>query len=73
MGLFVTASEILFSADTGRSLKILFRFTNLHVVAGYPKSGSIVIAWEQIAIHPRVSANRAVIGLGCSLKKKTDH
>ena len=71
MGLFVTASEILFSADTDGSLKILFRFTNL--VTGYPKSGSIVIAWEQIAIHPRVSANCAVIGLGCGLKKKRDH
>ena len=27
---------ISFSADTGRSLQILFRFTNL--VAGYPKT-----------------------------------
>ena len=49
--------------------KILFRFTNL--VAGYQKSGSILTAWEPLAIHPRERANRALIGLGCSFKNRT--
>ena len=30
----------------------------------------MLTAWEPLVIHPRVRANRALIGLGCSLKKK---
>ena len=29
------------------------------------------MAWEPLAIHPRVRANRALIGLGCSFKNGT--
>ena len=70
MGLFITASEVLFSADIGLSLKIHFCFTNYE--GGYPKSGSLLTAWEMLAIHPRVRDNRVLIGLGCSFKK-SDH
>ena len=34
-------------------------------------SGTILIAWEPLAIHPQVRANRAFIGLGCSLNNGT--
>ena len=29
----------------------------------------MLTAWEPLAIHPQVRANRALIGLGCNLKK----
>ena len=61
------AAEVLFSADAGWHQKVLFRFTNLG--AGYPKSGSILTAWEPLAIYPRVKANRPLMGLGCSFFK----
>ena len=35
------------------------------------KSGSILTAWEPLAIHPRVRANRTLIGLGCIFKNRT--
>ena len=69
MGLFVLASEVLFSADIGQSLKGFFRFTNFE--GGYPISGSILTAWDPLAIHPRVRANGALIGLGCRFKNWT--
>ena len=34
-------------------------------------SGTILTAWEPLAIHPQVRANRAFIGLGCSLNNGT--
>ena len=34
------------------------------------KDRSILAAWELLAIHPQMRANRTLIGLGRSLKKK---
>ena len=58
----------MFSADIGQSLKILLYYIILSV--NILKSRSILTAWEPLAIHPGVRANRALIGLGCYLKKK---
>ena len=58
----------MFSADIGQSLKILLYYIILSV--NILKSRSILTAWEPLAIHPGVRANRALIGLGCNLKKK---
>ena len=69
VGLFVTALEVLFSADKRQSLKKLFHPTNFE--GGYPKSRSILTAWEPLAIHPRVRANHGLIGLGCGFKNWT--
>ena len=60
---------ICFSADTGRSLQILFHFA---ILSGrLSKDGSILTAWELLTVHPRVEANCALMGLGRSFKK--DH
>ena len=66
-GFVCLAYEVLFSADIGQSLKILLYYTYLSV--DIKKSGSILTAWEPLAIHPRVRADRALIRLGCSFKK----
>ena len=57
------------SADIGQSLKILLYY--LFVSVDIKKSQSILTAWEPLAIHPRVRANRVLIGLGCNLESKT--
>ena len=61
------AKEVLFSADIGQSLKILLYYMILRV--DIEKSRSILTAWKPLAIHPWVSANHALIGLDCNLKK----
>ena len=67
MVLFVLVYEVLLSADIGQSLKNTSLFHILE--CGYLDSGSILTAWEPLAIHPGVMANRALMGLGCSFKK----
>ena len=50
------------SADTGWSLQILFPDYNF---SGWiSKDGSILTAWEPLAIHPQVRANGTLIGVG---------
>ena len=36
---------------------------------GYLEERSILTAWEPLAIHPLVRANRELKGLGCNFKK----
>ena len=35
------------------------------------KSGPILTTWKPLAVHPRVKASHALIGLGCSFKNRT--
>ena len=69
MGLYVLAYVGLFSADIGQSQKILLRF--IYFECGYLEERSILTAWEPLAIHLQVRANRVLIGLGCSSKIRT--
>ena len=50
------------SADTGWSLLILFPDYNFS--GRISEDGSILIAWEPLVIHPRVTANHGLMGLG---------
>ena len=50
------------SADTGWSLQILVPYYNFS--GRISEDGSILTAFEPLAIHPRVRVNCALMGLG---------